>query len=123
MMFNLSSILYAQAEAAQQAPDSIWNQAFLFGMIFLIFYFLVIRPQNKKQRDLKDMIENLNKGDQVILTGGIYGTIHKIDQGHDHCQVEIADKCVVKVQKAQIALKVEKKPTQNKDEKSKDKKK
>jgi preprotein translocase subunit YajC len=43
--------------------------------IFIIFYFLLIRPQQKKQKELNNMISKLKKGDEVITTGGIYGTV------------------------------------------------
>jgi len=46
-----------------------------FGLVFLIFYFLIIRPQNKRQKDTKKMLEALKKGDSVVTIGGIRGTI------------------------------------------------
>ena len=46
-----------------------------FGLVILIFYFLIIRPQNKKQKESKKMIEALKKGDKVVSIGGIHGTV------------------------------------------------
>jgi len=55
---------------------SIWQSPIVpLVLIFLVFYFLLIRPQQKKQRELQEMINNLKKGDKVITTGGIFGTV------------------------------------------------
>ena len=47
-------------------------------LIFIVFYFLLIRPQSKKQKELQKMLNNLKKGDKVITASGIYGTVHDI---------------------------------------------
>ncbi len=49
-----------------------------FGLVFLIFYFLIIRPQNKKQKETKAMLESLSKGDRVVTIGGIRGIVHAV---------------------------------------------
>lgn len=49
-----------------------------FGLVILIFYFLIIRPQNKKQKETKRMLAALKKGDKVVTIGGIYGTIQTV---------------------------------------------
>ncbi len=49
-----------------------------FGLVFVIFYFLIIRPQNKKQKETKRMLAALKKGDRVVTIGGIRGQIHSI---------------------------------------------
>ena len=46
-----------------------------FGLVILIFYFLIIRPQNKKQKETKKMLSTLKKGDKVVSIGGIHGTV------------------------------------------------
>ena len=46
-----------------------------FGLVILIFYFLIIRPQNKKQKETKKMLSALKKGDKVVSIGGIHGTV------------------------------------------------
>ena len=82
----------------------------LFGMvpfilIFVVFYFLLIRPQQKKQKALQQMIRDLKKGDKVVTNGGIYGTITKL--GEINITLEIADKVAIKVERQQIARLVE----------------
>ncbi|GGF07066.1 MULTISPECIES: preprotein translocase subunit YajC [Halobacillus] len=50
-------------------------------LMFVIFYFLLIRPQQKKQKQVQNMQSELQKGDRVITIGGLHGTIHAIDEG------------------------------------------
>ncbi|MBN9653803.1 preprotein translocase subunit YajC [Halobacillus litoralis] len=50
-------------------------------LMFVIFYFLLIRPQQKKQKQVQQMQSDLQKGDRVITIGGLHGTIHAIDEG------------------------------------------
>jgi len=49
-----------------------------FGLIIVVFYFLVIRPQNRKQRDAKKMLENIRKGDRVVTVGGMHGFVESV---------------------------------------------
>ena len=51
-----------------------------FGLVILIFYFLIIRPQNKRQKDAKKMLEALKKGDKVVSIGGIRGIIQSVKE-------------------------------------------
>lgn len=50
-------------------------------LMFVIFYFLLIRPQQKRQKQVREMQSQLQKGDQVITIGGLHGTIHALDEG------------------------------------------
>ncbi|RWZ59964.1 preprotein translocase subunit YajC [Halobacillus fulvus] len=50
-------------------------------LMFVIFYFLLIRPQQKKQKQVQQMQSDLQKGDRIITIGGLHGTIHAIDEG------------------------------------------
>lgn len=67
-------------------------------LMFAIFYFLLIRPQQKKAKEHRDMVANLKKGDRVMTTSGIYGRIVKLDE--EALTVEIADKVNVKIGRA-----------------------
>ncbi|MDF1610664.1 MAG: preprotein translocase subunit YajC [Stygiobacter sp.] len=51
----------------------------MFGAIFAIFYFMIIRPQQKRQKEHQKMLDSLQKGDKVIMTGGIHGTVAGIE--------------------------------------------
>ena len=65
-------------------------------LIFVIFYFFLIRPQQKKVKEHKAMVESLKKGDKVVTSGGITGTISRIVD-NDKVEVEIADNVTVEV--------------------------
>jgi preprotein translocase subunit YajC len=70
-------------------------------LMFVIFYFLLIRPQQKKAKSHQEMINNLKKGDRVITSGGIYGLITNIDE--TTATLEIAEKVRIKVTRSSIA--------------------
>ena len=65
-------------------------------LIFVIFYFFLIRPQQKKVKDHKLMVENLKRGDKVITTGGIVGTIERIID-NEKVEVEISENVKVEI--------------------------
>jgi preprotein translocase subunit YajC len=76
--------------------------SFLFiGLIFVIFYFLLIRPQQKQKKEHQNLLSNLKVGDNVLTSGGIYGRITGIKD--DKLTVEISDKVRVKVSRGHIA--------------------
>tara|TARA_B100001029_G_scaffold179868_1_gene191833 strand:- start:3722 stop:4006 length:285 start_codon:yes stop_codon:yes gene_type:complete len=68
-------------------------------LIFVIFYFFLIRPQQKKVKDHKSMVENLKRGDKVVTSGGIVGTIERIIDG-EKVEVLISDNVKVEIVKA-----------------------
>ena len=65
-------------------------------LIFVIFYFFLIRPQQKKVKEHKIMVENLKRGDKVITSGGIIGTVDRIIDEH-HVEVSISDNVKVEI--------------------------
>ena len=65
-------------------------------LIFVIFYFFLIRPQQKKVKEHKAMVESLKKGDKIVTSGGITGTISRVID-NDKIEVEIADNVTVEV--------------------------
>jgi preprotein translocase subunit YajC len=73
-------------------------------LLFGIFYFLLIRPQQKRQKDHKALLSNLRKGDQVITAGGMYGRITGLTD--TVATLEIAEKVRVKVARSQISTKL-----------------
>ena len=68
-------------------------------LIFVIFYFFLIRPQQKKVKEHKAMVESLKRGDEVITSGGITGTVERLID-NDKVEVEIADNVKVEIVKA-----------------------
>jgi preprotein translocase subunit YajC len=72
-------------------------------LIFVIFYFLLIRPQSKRAKEHKQMLENLKKGDKVMTNGGIYGVIEDLDAKTVTLKVGIKDDVRIKVNRNYIA--------------------
>ena len=83
-------------------------------LIFAIFYFFLIRPQVKRQRQVEKMNSELKKGDKVIAAGGIYGSIVKIED--DILSIEISENTKIKVSRSSVTevLSKDNKPTQEK---------
>lgn len=87
------------------APGGSFSVFVPLLLMFAVFYFLLIRPQQKKTRQHQEMMKSLKVGDRVVTTGGLYGTIVA---GGDHIvKLEIADKVRVDVGRTYIAGKVE----------------
>jgi len=72
----------------------------LFGLIFVIFYFMIIRPQQKRQKERQKMLDALEKGDKILTAGGIYGTVIGIED--KTVLVQIADNVKVKVDRGSV---------------------
>ncbi|MBU8914187.1 MAG: preprotein translocase subunit YajC [Spirochaetales bacterium] len=66
------------APGADGSSGSIVPTLVTFGLVFVIFYFLIIRPQNKKKKDAAELLKALKKGDRVVSIGGIHGTIQSL---------------------------------------------
>jgi preprotein translocase subunit YajC len=97
----LSDIAYAMAPAQGQGGQQSSVSFIVFmGLLFAVFYFLLIRPQQKRQKEHRQLLANLKKGDKVITSGGIQGTI--VGLADTVVTVEIADKVKVKVDKNYI---------------------
>jgi preprotein translocase subunit YajC len=73
-------------------------------LMFVIFYFLLIRPQQKRAKEHQDMISALKTGDKVITSGGIHGVISKVEE--TDVILEIAEKTKIKVTKVNVAVKL-----------------
>ena len=74
-------------------------------ILFVIFYFLIIRPQQKQQKEHTEMLEALSRGDQILTSGGIYADVVKVEE--DFIKIKLNDTNIVKLNKAYIAKKVE----------------
>ncbi|MDD9331616.1 MAG: preprotein translocase subunit YajC [Wolbachia sp.] len=72
-------------------------------LIFLVFYFLIIRPQHKKLKEQRRIIDLIKRGDMVITSGGIIGEVSKIDEANVQFIIEIAPKVEIKVLKSAIS--------------------
>ena len=80
---------YAQAAGAGDT-NSMLMSLLPFALIFVIMYFLILRPQQKKVRDHADLVKNIRRGDTVVTSGGLVGKVTKVVDD-DQIEVEIAD--------------------------------
>jgi preprotein translocase subunit YajC len=87
----------------QQGPGAMFSSFLPLILIFVIFYFLLIRPQSKKAKEHKQMLENIKKGDKIMTNGGIYGLIEDIDGDTVTLKVGIKDDVKIKVNRNYIA--------------------
>jgi len=95
---------YAAAQAAPGGTEGGGTiTSFVLPMVFMvvIFYFLLIRPQQKKAKEHKALLDNLKRGDRIITSGGIIGTIVNIDD--QIVNVEVADKVRIDLGRPYIA--------------------
>ncbi len=110
-------IFTALAPAPEGAPGTgghTFIMLIFYGGLFAIFYFLLIRPQTKKTKDTHKMQDGLSKGDSVITSGGMYGTVHKIKD--DVVTLQVADNVRVKLQRAAITQRIKEAETKKQDE-------
>jgi preprotein translocase subunit YajC len=86
----LTSILtLLQAAGAEQGGQSLIMTGVTFGLVILIFYFLIIRPQNKKQKDTEKMLQAIKKGDKVYTVGGLHGSVHAINEEKNTVTIKV----------------------------------
>ena len=90
-------ILAAQAQGGGSISFIIMMVA-----IFAIMYFFMIKPQQKRQKEIQNFQNSLQEGTQVLTGGGIYGTVKKIDLATGIIEVKIADGVIIKVDKSYV---------------------
>jgi len=92
----------AYAQAAGGAAANPIMQFLPLILIFAIMYFLMIRPQQKKAKEHRAMVEALRRGDQVITQGGVIGKVSRVKEGENEVEVEIAEGVKVRIVKSTI---------------------
>ena len=88
--------------AAQAAQGGGMSFILMMVAIFAIMYFFMIRPQQKRQKEIQNFQNTLTEGAQVVTGGGIYGTVKKIDLANGIIEVKIAEGVVIKVDKGYV---------------------
>jgi preprotein translocase subunit YajC len=97
------SLLLLLADAAAPAAGASGTSFIVpFVAIGVIFYFLIIRPQNQRQKELATLVSNLKTGDKVVTSGGIHGVISNVRDGSTLI-LKIDDNCKIEVDKTAIA--------------------
>ena len=102
----LTSVAYAMGQAPGGAAGAPGGQSGLMSflplvLMFVIFYFLLIRPQQKKAKETREMLKNLKRGDRIMTGGGIYGRIESLTD--DSVNVEIAPGVVITCHRSYVA--------------------
>ncbi len=100
-MFPFVPDAMAQDGAAVGGLGATFIQMAPLLLIFVIFYFLLIRPQQKKQKAHQEMLASLKKGDRVVTNGGVFGTVYKL--GESVITLEISDKVRIQLERHQVA--------------------
>ena len=98
---SLQSMAWAQAAGggADSSPGLLSLLPFL--LIFVVFYFLLIVPQQRRQKKQREMLDALKKGDKIITSSGIWGSITNLDK--DTATIQIADNTKIRMQRDHIA--------------------
>jgi len=99
---NLITPAFAQAAGGASGGTDVILQMAPFGIILVIMYFLIIRPQQKRAKETQEMISNIRRGDTVVTTGGIIGKVTKVTDASE-VEVEIAANVKVRVLRQMVA--------------------
>lgn len=99
MNFFISDALAEAPAAAAGQGDTLMGLLFPIGLV-VILYFFMIRPQVKRQKEHKKLVESLGKGDEVVTTGGVVGRV--IDLGDDFSTLEVAEGVNIKVRRQAV---------------------
>jgi len=98
----LVNIAYAMGQGGAPEGGAAGFASFIpLVLMFVIFYFLLIRPQQKRSKEHRALIANLKKGDRIVTTGGLHGRVTGLDE--TTLTVEIADKVRVKISRGNVA--------------------
>jgi preprotein translocase subunit YajC len=101
----MNEIFAALALGQQPAPNNpggqqLMSTLFVLGSFFLIFYFLILRPQQKRQRETQKMLTNLKRGDRVLTSGGLYGIVWDVKE--DLFVLKITEEVKVEIAKSAV---------------------
>ena len=109
-IMNLLPLLMGTPEGASGSGGGgtqLITMLVTFGLIIVVFYFLVIRPQNRKQKDAKRMLENVSKGNRVVTIGGMHGVVESVKD--DFVVLKVDENVKLKFNKSAISQVLERK--------------
>jgi len=105
---QLSSLPWALAPSPEGGQSNPFMGLVPLVLVLFIFYFLIIRPQQKRQREHNKMLESLGKGDQILTSGGLYATIQDVKSKENKIVAIIADGVKVEIARSAVATIVKK---------------
>lgn len=94
---NLMTIMLQESVAA---AGGNWNFLIMMVLVFVVMYFFMIRPQQKRQKELNNFRNSLQKGQKVISAGGIYGTIKEVKE--NYVLVEVDSNVAIRIDKSMV---------------------
>jgi preprotein translocase subunit YajC len=100
-------LLIAMAPQGGEGGGGLISTLIMFGAIFLIFYFMIIRPQQKRAKEREKLLSNLDKGDKVVTNGGIHGVIAGLEE--KTALLQVSDNVKLKIDRSAIATVLAKK--------------
>jgi preprotein translocase subunit YajC len=121
-----NGLVLLQGTTAANPTGQLVSTIVTFGLVFVIFYFLIIRPQNKKQKDMQKMIAGVKKGDKIITVGGIHGVVAAVKETtvvvkvDDGTRIEFSKSAIASVSPAKAEEKASE-PAEETAEKAEDK--
>jgi preprotein translocase subunit YajC len=102
--FTAIFLMTPGAGGQQGGGGQLWGTLLMFGAVIVIMYLLMIRPQQKRQKEHQKMLEGIKKGDKVVTTSGMHGTVTDIDGGS--YLIQVADNVKITFEKTAIANKL-----------------
>lgn len=100
MGFFISDAIAAGAAAPSGSADGTFSMI-MIAAIFVLFYFMLIRPQNKRAKEHRELVSNLKKGDEIVTSGGILAKVINIDE--QYIKVALAEGVEVSLQRAAVS--------------------
>jgi len=83
-------LLFAQGQAQQpQDPNAIWRLMAPMVIIMFLFYFMLIRPQKRKEQELRELVRNVKENDRVVTIGGIYGVVTNVQRDAERVTIRV----------------------------------
>lgn len=107
-MYSLIMAMGSAASSSESTQGSMVTTLITFGAIILIFYFLIIRPQKKRDKEAKDMLASMKKGDKIVTIGGIRGTVAVVKEST--VIVKVDDNARIEFSKNAISQILDRKP-------------
>jgi preprotein translocase subunit YajC len=106
LLLSASGCFPASTDGEEQGGTDIWPMLVFLVVIFGLFYFVMIRPQRKRQKEHEQLMQELQKGDSVMTAGGIYGRIESVNE--DNVVIKVESGATLRVARTSVVVRQEK---------------